>query len=111
MPRARRLLRRALGEPVPAMEAMTADVLTTDPPDRSPRPSSRCAASRSRFPGVHALRTVDLTVGAGEILGLVGENGAGKSTLIKILSGAYARDARRDPGRRRAGRRPRARRT
>ena len=29
----------------------------------------------------------------GEVLGLVGENGAGKSTLIKILSGAYQRDA------------------
>jgi len=45
-----------------------------------------------RFPGVHALRAVDLTVRQGEILGLVGENGAGKSTLVKILSGAYARD-------------------
>jgi len=44
------------------------------------------------FPGVHALRSVNLTVGRGEVLGLVGENGAGKSTLIKILSGAYTRD-------------------
>jgi ribose transport system ATP-binding protein len=45
------------------------------------------------FPGVHALRAVDLDVRVGEILGLVGENGAGKSTLVKILAGAYGRDA------------------
>jgi ribose transport system ATP-binding protein len=45
------------------------------------------------FPGAHALRAVDLMVRPGEVLGLVGENGAGKSTLIKILSGAYRRDA------------------
>ena len=45
------------------------------------------------FPGAHALRGVDLDVAEGEILGLVGENGAGKSTLIKILAGAYTRDA------------------
>jgi ribose transport system ATP-binding protein len=44
------------------------------------------------FPGVHALKSVDLAVRRGEVLGLVGENGAGKSTLIKILSGAYTRD-------------------
>lgn len=45
------------------------------------------------FPGAHALRSVNVTVHPGEILGLVGENGAGKSTLVKILSGAYSRDA------------------
>jgi len=46
-----------------------------------------------RFPGVVALQNVDITVGQGEVLGLVGENGAGKSTLMKILSGAYHADS------------------
>ena len=45
------------------------------------------------FPGVQALRGVDLEVRAGGVLGLVGENGAGKSTLIRILAGATTRDA------------------
>jgi len=47
------------------------------------------------FPGVQALADVDFELAAGEVLGLVGENGAGKSTLMKILSGAYRKDAGR----------------
>jgi methyl-galactoside transport system ATP-binding protein/inositol transport system ATP-binding protein len=41
------------------------------------------------FPGVHALKGVDLKVKKGEILGLVGENGAGKSTLMKCIIGIH----------------------
>lgn len=45
------------------------------------------------FGNVQVLHGVDLSVGRGEVLGLLGENGAGKSTLLNILNGVIERDA------------------
>jgi ABC-type branched-subunit amino acid transport system ATPase component len=42
-----------------------------------------------QFAGVTALRSVDLDVFRGEVLGLIGPNGAGKSTLINVATGHY----------------------
>ena len=44
------------------------------------------------FGAVRALAGVDLAVGAGECLGLVGHNGAGKSTLMNVLAGTLSPD-------------------
>ena len=44
------------------------------------------------FAGVRALKSVDLELKRGEIMGVVGDNGAGKSTLMKVLSGAHQAD-------------------
>ena len=47
------------------------------------------------YGGVHAVRDVSFTLGAGEILALIGPNGAGKSTCFNMLNGQVRRDAGR----------------
>ena len=45
------------------------------------------------FGSVQALSDVDLEVGRGEVMALVGDNGAGKSTLIKCIAGIHGFDS------------------
>ncbi|MEA2932640.1 MAG: branched-chain amino acid transport system ATP-binding protein [Actinomycetota bacterium] len=40
------------------------------------------------FAGVHAVVGVSLSVGPGQVVGLIGPNGSGKTTLVNLASGA-----------------------
>ncbi|WP_102109928.1 sugar ABC transporter ATP-binding protein [Oceaniglobus roseus] len=53
-------------------------------------PIFRAEGIQKAFPGVLALKGVDISLHPGSIHALLGENGAGKSTLIKVITGVHA---------------------
>lgn len=60
--------------------------------DQAESPLLEVRQATKQFPGVKALKGVDLTLRKGEVLAVIGENGAGKSTLMKILAGVQLQD-------------------
>ena len=53
-------------------------------------PLLQAKALSKHFGGLQAVQNVDLTVAAGEVVGLIGPNGAGKTTLFNMLAGSMA---------------------
>ncbi|BAS27217.1 ABC transporter ATP-binding protein [Limnochorda pilosa] len=49
----------------------------------------QCQQIHRSFGGLKALSAVDLSVEAGEIVGLIGPNGSGKTTLTNVVTGFY----------------------
>jgi simple sugar transport system ATP-binding protein len=76
---------------------MTTDMEATEPADGQGAVGDVLRAEHisKSFGAVTALRDVNLRLGPGEVLGLIGDNGAGKSTLLKILCGFQPPDSGR----------------
>jgi branched-chain amino acid transport system permease protein len=70
--------------PNPAQPVAPASV-----PAAASAPIVVCTDVTRQFGGLRALDGVSLTVGAAELLGLVGPNGSGKTTLVNLLSGSF----------------------
>jgi branched-chain amino acid transport system ATP-binding protein len=63
-------------------------------PISDPEPLLHVTGLSAGYGNINVLDSIDLTIGAGEIVALLGPNGAGKSTLLKAISGLLPRTGR-----------------
>jgi D-xylose transport system ATP-binding protein len=83
----KKAVKRSVGKIAAAMEKPTISS------QASSRPLIEMRDISIAFGGIKAVDHASIELHPGEVVGLLGHNGAGKSTLIKVLSGAYKRDA------------------
>src|SRR5260221_727113 len=79
--------------PAPPPQAPRATAPKPRPDKGETGPVLEIAGLTKRFGGIEALAGVDLSLGRGEILGLIGPNGSGKTTLVNCIAGLYPADA------------------
>jgi len=88
--RPRRVIRAETAEPSPP-------AVLGDPPSRDkPTDTSiilKVTNLSKSFGGLEAVRSIDMHVLRGEILGVIGPNGAGKTTLFNLLNGFITPDS------------------
>ena len=63
--------------------------MSASAPSASAPPAVELHGISKDFGSNRALDSVDLRIGHGEVVGLVGQNGSGKSTLVKVLAGVH----------------------